>query len=60
MHENQHTHLWSVTLEYAMETLYGIAMSEDSVMYEGEKYISRDGVSVAMTVNGNEVKPKDY
>ncbi len=43
-----------------METLYGIAMSEDSVMYEGEKYISRDGVSVAMTVNGNEVKPKDY
>ncbi|WP_435159772.1 hypothetical protein [Haladaptatus sp. DFWS20] len=53
-----HAHSYSITLEYAMSTLDGISVSENSVTYEDQTYTDDDGVSV--TVNGNEVAPSGY
>lgn len=55
-----HAHAEGVTLEYAMGTL-GIEVTEDSVTFEGTTYRDSDqGVSVTITVNGEQVTPSEY
>ena len=56
-----HAHSWSVTLGYAMDTLEGINVSEDSITYNGTTYEESDpGVNVTVQVNGEPVVPDEY
>ncbi|UPV76846.1 hypothetical protein M0R89_20475 (plasmid) [Halorussus limi] len=56
-----HAHSWSVTLQYGLNTLSGINVTDDSVTYNGTTY--RRGAantSVSITVNGEAVDPSEY
>lgn len=56
-----HAHSWAVTLEYGMDTLQGINVSEDSVTYNGTTYEASDpGTNVTVEVNGEPVDPEEY
>jgi len=56
-----HAHSWAVTLGYAMDTLEGIDVSNDSVTYNGTTYDESDpGVDVTVRVNGEPVAPEEY
>jgi len=56
-----HTHATGVTLEWGMGTLPGIAVSEDSVTYEGTTYSDSDPeYDVTIQVNGESVDPSTY
>ena len=59
--DHWHAHSWAVTLGYAMDTLEGINVSEDSVTYNGTTYEEGDsGVNVTVQVNGESVDPDEY
>lgn len=56
-----HAHSWSVTLQYGMDTLTGISVTEDSVTYENTTYERSDsGTSLTIQVNGESVDPSTY
>lgn len=56
-----HAHSWSVTLGYAMDTLPGINVTEDSVTYDNTTYERGDaGTSLTVEVNGDVVDPSRY
>lgn len=56
-----HAHSWSVSLAYAMNTLAGINVTDDSVTYNGTTYHRSDvGTSITITVNGDPVDPSTY
>lgn len=56
-----HAHSWSMTLEWAMNTLEGINVSENSVTYDGTTYDGSDsGTTVTIEVNGEPVTPSEY
>jgi molybdopterin converting factor small subunit len=56
-----HAHSWAVTLGYAMDTLRGIDVSNDSVTYNGTTFEESDpGVDVTVRVNGEPVAPDEY
>lgn len=54
-----HKHSQGVTLEYAMATL-GIAVSGDSVTFEGTSYRDGENAAVVVEVNGDPVDPSSY
>lgn len=56
-----HAHAWGVQLGYAMGTLPGINVTEDSVTYENTTYERSDaGTSITIQVNGEPVDPSTY
>lgn len=56
-----HAHSWSITLKWAMDSLDGINVSEDSVTYDGTTYDGSDSdTTVTVEVNGEEVTPSEY
>lgn len=54
-----HAHSWSVTLKYAMSTLQGINVTENSVTYNGTTY-DRGEAQITIQVNGESVDPSTY
>lgn len=54
-----HAHSWSVTLKYAMSTLQGINVTEDSVTYNGTTY-ERSNAQITIQANGEPVDPSTY
>lgn len=57
--EHWHGHSTSITLEYAISTFPGMALSGDSVTVENTTY-DLDDESVTVTVNGESVDPETY
>ncbi len=56
-----HAHSAHVTLAYAMSTLDGINMTDDSVTYNGTTYpYDGENGTVTVTVNGDPVEPTEY
>lgn len=56
-----HAHSWSVTLGYAVDTLPGMDVTEDSVTYDNTTYERSDsGTSLTIAVNGDPVDPSTY
>lgn len=56
-----HAHSWSVTLQYGLNTLSGINVTEDAVTYNGTTYRRGDAdATVSITVNGESVDPSEY
>lgn len=56
-----HSHSWSVSLAYAMNTLPGINITADSVTYNNTTYDRSDpGTSITISVNGEPVDPSTY
>lgn len=56
-----HAHAWGVQLGYAMSTLPGINVTEDSVTFDNTTYErSDDGTSITIQVNGEPVDPSTY
>ncbi|QLG60381.1 hypothetical protein [Halorarum salinum] len=56
-----HAHSYSITLEWAMNTLEGIEVSENSVTYDGTTYDGSDSdTTVTIEVNGESVDPSEY
>ncbi|WP_137287820.1 DUF4430 domain-containing protein [Halorussus salinisoli] len=56
-----HAHSWSITLQYGLNTLSGINVTEDSVTYNGTTYSEADpDTNVSITVNGEPVDPSEY
>lgn len=56
-----HAHSYSITLKWAMDSLDGIEVSEDSVTYNGTTYDDSDaGTTVTIEVNGEPVDPSEY
>lgn len=59
--ETWHAHSWSVTLEWALSSLDGIHVENDTVTYNGTTYdASEDGTSIDITVNDESVQPDQY
>lgn len=61
-HDNPwHAHSYSITLEWAMNSLDGIEVSENSVTYDGTTYDGSDSdTTVTIEVNGESVDPSEY
>ena len=56
-----HAHSWSVTLQYGLNTLSGINVTEDAVTYNGTTYTrGAANETVSITVNGDPVDPSEY
>ncbi|QLG29733.1 hypothetical protein HUG10_19195 (plasmid) [Halorarum halophilum] len=59
--EPWHAHSWSMTLEWAMNSLDGINVTENSVTYDGTTYDGSDSdTTVTIEVNGESVDPSEY
>jgi len=59
--EEWHAHSWSVTLEYALSSLSGINVSDDTLTYDGTTYDRNDpDTTVTFEVNGEPVEPGEY
>ncbi|WP_135855421.1 hypothetical protein [Halorussus salinus] len=55
-----HAHSWSVTLQYGLNTLSGINVTDDSVTYNGTTYERGPDTTVEFVVNGESVEPSEY
>ena len=55
-----HAHSWSVTLQYGLNTLSGIDVTDDSVTYNGTTYERGPDTTVEFVVNGESVEPSEY
>lgn len=54
-----HVHCEDVTIEYALETL-GVAVTADTFTIDGQTFAEADGDDVSVTVDGDEVDPREY
>lgn len=55
-----HGHSINVTIEYALSTLPGIEVTEDSITYDNTTYEAGDDAEIDVTVNGESVDPTTY
>ncbi|MBX0324299.1 hypothetical protein EGH21_14815 [Halomicroarcula sp. F13] len=59
--EYWHSHSSNVTLNYALDSLNGVNVTEDTITFNGTTYDSSDsGTTISIEVDGESVQPSEY